>query len=152
MLRPDLRRVPVDVADEGLLAVVDHLHGALGSQREHRRVQLHREILPPAERSADSGQVHAHHLRRQAEAGGDLVAVDVRPLRRDVDVDAALPVGDRDPRLRSEERLILLPDLVDARHGHVAGGIGISTPDDDRADHVRPEVLAEGLPPRRPGG
>ena len=53
-------------------------------------------------------------LRRQAEAGSDLVAVDVEPLRGDVDVDAALAVGHREARLGAEEGLVLDADVVDA--------------------------------------
>ena len=43
----------------------------------------------------------------------DLVAVDVEPLGRDVDVDAALAVRDREPGFGAEKRLILLAGLVD---------------------------------------
>ena len=107
--------MPVDVADERLLAVVDDLHRPLRVQREHRAVDLHREVLAAAERAADAGEVDPHHLGRQPEARRDLVAVDVQPLRRDVDVDAALAVRDGEPRLRAEERLILDADVVDAR-------------------------------------
>ena len=70
------------------------------------------EILPPAERAAHTGQVDPHLLRPQPEARRDLVAVDVEPLRRDVDVDSALAVRNRDAGLRAEKRLILLADLV----------------------------------------
>ena len=121
MLRPDPRGMPVDVPDERLLAVVDHLHGPLGAQREHRRVDLHRQVLTATERAAHAGQVDAHLLGREVEARRDLVAIDVEPLRRDVDVDPALAVRDRDARLGPEERLILLPDLVEAGDGDVAG-------------------------------
>ena len=78
-------------------------------------MDLHREVLAPAERAADAGEVDPHLLRLEVEARRDLVAVDVEPLGRDVDVDAALAVGDREPRLGAEERLVLLADLVDAR-------------------------------------
>ena len=123
VLGPDLRRVPVDVADERLLAAVDELHRAARVQREHRAVDLHREVLAAAERAADAGEVDAHLLGREAEARRDLVAVDVQPLRRDVDVDAALAVRDREPRLGAEERLVLDPDLVDALDRDLAGGV-----------------------------
>ena len=112
--------MPVDVPDERLGAAVDDAHGALRVQREQRAVDLHREVLAPAERAADAGQVDAHLLGREPEAGRDLVAVDVQPLRGDVDVDAALAVGDREARLRAEEGLILDPDLVLARDDDVA--------------------------------
>ena len=114
MLGPDPRRVAVDVADERLLAVVDDLHRPTGTEREHRRVDLHGEVLAPAERAADAGEMDPNLLGLEVEARRDLVAVDVKPLGCDVDVDAALAVRDRDPGLRTEERLILLADLVDA--------------------------------------
>ena len=126
VLGPDPRRVAVDVADERLLAVVDDLHGPPGAQREHRRVDLHREVLAPAERATDAGEVNPHLLGLEVEAGRDLVAVDVEPLRRDVDVDAALAVRDRDPGLGAEERLILLADVVDALDGDVPVGVGVA--------------------------
>jgi hypothetical protein len=81
-------------------------------EREHRPVDLHREILPPAEGAPDPGEVDPHLLERKREAGRHLVTVDVEPLRRDVDVHTSLAVGDRDARLRPEEGLILLADLV----------------------------------------
>ena len=98
MLRPDPGRVAVDVARERLLPVVDHLHGPVGVEREQRRVDLHREVLAAAERAAHARQMDPHLLRAKVEARGDLVAVDVEPLGRDVDVDAALAVRDRDAR------------------------------------------------------
>ena len=142
----------MDMADERLLAVVDDLHRAVRVQREQRRVDLHREVLAPAERAADPGEVDAHLLGRQAEARRHLRAVDVEPLRRDVDVDPALAVRHREPRLGAEERLVLDPGLVDALHGHVAAGGGVAVPDDDRADDVRARVVAVAVPVRRPVG
>ena len=38
-----------------------------------------------------------HLLGAKVEAGSDLVAVDVEPLRRDVDVDAPFPSGIASP-------------------------------------------------------
>ena len=89
-------------------------------EREQRTVDLHRQVLAAAEGPTDPAEVDAHLLRLEPEAGRDLVAVDVEPLRRDVDVDAALPVRNRETRLRAEERLILCPDLVDALDADVA--------------------------------
>ena len=83
-------------------------------------MDLHREVLAAAERAADAGEVDPHLLERQPEAGRDLAAVDVQPLRRDVDVDAALAVGHREPGLGAEERLVLAAELVDAGDGDVA--------------------------------
>ena len=114
MLGPDLGGMPVDVAGERLLAVVDDLHRPVGVERQHRGVDLDREVLAAAERAADAREVHPHLLVREPEAGGDLVAVDVEPLRRDVDVDAALAVresrcptparGTPDPGCRARRR------------------------------------------------
>ena len=109
---PDPRRVAVDVADERLLAVVDELHGPVRVQRQHGAVDLHGEVLAPAEGAADAGEVDADAVRRQSEARRDLVAVDVQPLRGDVDVDAALAVRDGQARLGPEERLVLDAELV----------------------------------------
>ena len=48
MLRPDPRRVTVDVTDEGLLAVVDHLHRPVGVKRQHRAwIWIERSSRPP---------------------------------------------------------------------------------------------------------
>ena len=152
VLAPDARRVPVHVAEEGLLPVVDDLHRPLRMQREHGAVDLHREVLPPAERAPDAREVDSHHVRRQVEAGRDLVAVDVQPLRRDVDVDAALAVRNRQPGLRAEEGLVLDPDVVDAGHGHVTFGVGIAVADDDVSHDVRALVLAITVGHRRPVG
>ena len=75
-------------------------------------MELHGEVLAAAERAADPGEMDPHHLGRQPEARRDLVAVDVQPLGGDVDVDAALAVGDRETGLRAEEGLILDADVV----------------------------------------
>ncbi len=111
-------------------------------EREHRRVDLHRQVLAAAERAADAREVEAHALRREAEARRHLVAVDVQPLRRDVDVDPALAVGHGQARLGAEERLVLHPDLVEAADCDVALGLGVAVADDERAEDVRPVVLA----------
>jgi hypothetical protein len=119
----------VDVADEGLLAVVDDFHGAVRVQGEQRAVDLHRQVLPPTERAAHTREVDSHLLRLQVQARRNLVAVDMQPLRRDVDVHAALAVRHREPRLGPEERLVLDPDLVDTGDRHIALGVGIAVPD-----------------------
>ncbi len=112
--RPRLRRMPVDVARERLLAVVDHLHGAVRVQREERGVDLHRDVLAASERAADAREVHANPLLGQIEARRDLRAVDVEPLRRHVDVDPALAVRHCETGLRAQERLVLDARLVAA--------------------------------------
>ena len=75
-------------------------------------MHLHRDVLAPAERAANAAQVQAHALRRQVEAGAELLLVDVQPLRRDVEVDAALAVGHREAGLGAEEGLVLHAHLV----------------------------------------
>ena len=154
VLGPDPGRVAVHVARERLLAAVDDLDRALGVEREHRAVDLHRQVLAAAERAADPAEVDPHLLRLEAETGRDLVAVDVQPLRGDVDVDAALAVRNGQPRLGPEERLVLRADLVDALDAHLARRVGIAVADDHRADHVRPRIVEIAVPGGRtvPGG
>src|SRR5215207_9334244 len=59
----------VDVADERLLAAVDHLHRPARAQREHAGVDLHRDVLAAAERATDAAEHEPHRLRREREAG-----------------------------------------------------------------------------------
>jgi hypothetical protein len=142
VLAPDPRRVPVDVPDERLVAAVDDLHGPVGVQGQHRRVDLHRQVLTAAERPADAREVEAHLLGLQVEARRHLVAVDVEPLRGHVDVDATLAVGDGEARFGPQERLVLHPDLVEAADGDIALRVGVAVPDHEVADDVRTVVLA----------
>ena len=69
VLRPDLRRMAVDVAREGLFPVVDHLHRPPRVEGEQRGVDLDREVLAAAERAADAGEVDSHLLGSEREAG-----------------------------------------------------------------------------------
>ena len=152
VLGPDPRRVTVDVPDERLLAVVDDLHRAARVERQHGGVDLHGQVLASTECSSHAGEVDPHLLRFEAEARRDLIAVDVEPLGRDVDVDAALPVRDRDAGLGAEERLILLAGLVDAFHHDVAGHVGIAAPDHHGADDVGTRVVPVAVTHRGPVG
>ena len=137
----------VDVPEERLLAPVHELDGPIGVQREQAGVDLHREILARPERAADAGERDAHLLGLEVEAHGELVAVDVQPLRRDVEVDAALAVGHGEPRLGAEERLILHADLVLALDDHVGlAQLGVAVAD----RHVAQQVAAR-VQPRRVG-
>ena len=67
VLGPDLRRVPVDVAGERLLAVVDHLHGPAGVEREHARawIWIERSSRPPKAPPTPARWI-AHLLRARA--------------------------------------------------------------------------------------
>ena len=105
-------------------------------------MDLHGEVLAPAERAADAGEVDAHAVRRQAEARRHLVAVDVQPLRGDVDVDTALAVRDGQAGLGPEERLVLDAELVGSLDDHVGLGLRVAVADDDRADDVRARIVA----------
>ena len=150
VLAADPRGMAVDVPRERLGPVVDHLHRASGVQREQGAVDLHREVLASAERPAHAREVDPHLLGPQREAGRDLVAVDVQPLGRDVDVDAALAVGDGEARLRAEERLVLDPELVLARDGDVALRVGVAVADHHVADDIGTLVVAVTVAHRRP--
>ena len=111
-------------------------------QREQRRVDLDRQVLAAAERAADAGEMDADLLLGQAEARRDLLAVDMQPLRRDVDVDAALAVRHGEPGLGAEERLILDAELVRALDDDVALRVGVAVDDPHRAQDVRPRIVA----------
>ena len=99
-------------------------------------MDLHGEVLAPAEGAADAGEMDAHLLGLESEAGRDLVAIDVEPLGGDVDVDAALPVGDGQAGLGAEEGLILDAELVDALHRDGAFRVGITVADGQLAERV----------------
>jgi hypothetical protein len=120
------RGVPVDVAVEGLLAAVAHLHRLAGAQRQQAGVHVHREVLAAAERAADPGQGQPHLLRRHAERQADLPLVDVQPLGRHVQVHAAVLGRDGQPGLRAEERLVLHADLEVEGDDHRRGGLRIA--------------------------
>src|SRR5207249_2558506 len=91
----------------------------------------HREILPGAECAAYARHREPNLLQRQPEDTRQLLLVDVQPLGRDAEVDAALAVRNREPRLGAQRRLVLHADLVLALDHHVgargpaaAGSIG----------------------------
>jgi hypothetical protein len=72
--------------------------------------------------------------RRQAEAWCDLVAVDMEPLRRHVDVHPALAVRNGEARFGPEESLVLDPELVVSGDSHLAGRVRVSVADRQLAD------------------
>src|SRR4030095_8340670 len=145
VLRPDSRGVAVDVADARLLPGIHELRGPIRVQRQHPAVDLHGQVLAAAERAADAGEMNTDLLLTQTEARGNLVAVDVQPLRRDVDVDAALAVRNGQPRFGPQECLILNPELVIALDGDVARRIRVAALDPHVADAVRPGVVAKAV-------
>ena len=107
-------------------------------------MDLHREVLAPAERAADATERQSHRLGREAEALRHLVAVDVQPLRRDVQLDATGAVRHRQARLGAEERLVLHPDLVGPLHDDRGRRRGIAALDVDAAQHVAALVQGRG--------
>ena len=138
---PDRRRVAVDVAEEALGAAVRDAHRPAEPQREQAGVDLQADVLAGAERAADAAEHEPDALLGEAEAGGDLLAVLVQPLRGDVQLDAAaVVVGDRHRRLEAEERLVLHADLVRALDDDVAGRVGVAA-----ADHLVAEDVAVGV-------
>ena len=112
MLVAHLGRVPVYVPEEGLLAVVHELDRLAGVQRQHARVDLHRQVLAGTEGAAHTRQGQAHLVLGQPQGRADLLLVHVQPLRGHVQVHTAVLGGHRHPRLGTEEGLVLHPDLV----------------------------------------
>src|SRR5262249_59603862 len=74
----------------------------------------------------------------------------MQPLRRDVAVDAARGIGEREPGLGAEERLVLDAELVDARDGDLRLSVRVAVADHDRPNDVRARVVAEAVARRRP--
>ena len=87
-------------------------------------------------------------LGRKVEAGGDLAAVGVEPLRRHEQVDAAVLRRDREARLGAEEGLVLHADLVVAADDDVGLGhrVDVAVDHADVLEHV-----AAGMEQRRLG-
>ena len=140
MLVVQRRWVAVDVAEEGLLAVVDHLHGAFRLEGEHAGVDLHAEVLATAERAADAGECEPHLIRRKSQALCYLILVYVQPLGRDVKIHAAFTIRDGHPRFGTQESLVLHPDPVISTHHHVGGRIGVAALYADVPQQVTGEV------------
>ncbi len=99
-------------------------------------MRLHRKVLARPEGAADSGHRQAHLLRRETQDAGQLILVDVQPLRSDVEVDAARTVGDGKARLGSQRRLVLHADHVLALHDHVRASVLVAVTDLDVAKQV----------------
>ncbi len=104
--------MPVDVAGEGLGAVVHHLHRAAGAQRQHAEVDVHAHVLTRSEGAPHTDRVAPHLAGGDAEAAVDLLVVGVEPLADGPEVDAALSIGDGEARLGAEGSLVLLAHLV----------------------------------------
>ena len=142
VLDPHARRVPVDVAGERLLAVVDDLDRPARVQREQGAVDLHRQILATAERAADTGEMDPHLVERKVEArrdlhGGRRAATGSRRRCR-----RRLPR--RGPRARTRGRGTPGPGCrprSSRSTDDVALGVGITVADHHVADDVRARVV-----------
>jgi hypothetical protein len=82
-------------------------------------VDLHGQIFAAPERPTHPGECQPYHLGRQVEALGELVLVHVQPLRRDVQVHAALAIGHGEPGFGPQKRLVLHAYLVLSRDDYV---------------------------------
>ncbi len=138
-------RVAVDVPEERLLPAVQHLHGPAGVQGQHADVDLQRDVLAGSEGSADAREREPHLVLGQVEAGRHLLAVDVQPLGRDVQVDAAVLGRDRHARLRPQEGLVLHADLVVGGDDDVGRRLLVAVADGDVAQQVAPLVQLRGV-------
>ena len=139
----------MDVAQEGLLAGVDHLHGPPGSQRQEADLHLHAHVLAGPEGAADAGEVQADLLERKRQGGGDLLLVDVQPLGGDVEVDTAVIGRDREPGLGAHEGLVLHAGLVAALDDDCADGVGVAAADLLAEEHVSERMDGLGVDRRR---
>src|SRR5256714_4067804 len=136
MAVPELRRMSVDVSVERFFSSICHPNRTPGRECEEARVDLERDILACAERSADSRE-HEMHLRfRQPEAGRDLTQIFVQPLRRDVQLDATVLPRDGKAGLRPERGLVLHAELVLAFDDDIRASVRIPMLDENVLDHV----------------
>ncbi len=146
------RRVPVHVPEERLLPAVGHLHRPVGAQRQQAGVHVHRQVLAAAERATDPGQVQPHQVAGHAQRHADLPLVDVQPLGRDVEIDAAVLRRDREPGLRAQERLVLHPDLEVEGHHDRGGCVGIPPAELQMAHEVARPVHGRRVVVHGPAG
>ncbi len=137
----------VHVAVERLLAVVDHLHRATGVQGQQGQVDLQADVLTGTEGAAHPGQLDAHLLGRQAEAGAHLGQVVVQPLGAHEQVDPAIGGGDGQPGLGAQRGLVLHAHVVGALDGDRSrpAGLQVAVADDQVPEHVAVGVDGGGV-------
>src|SRR5712691_5677865 len=125
----------VYVPVKGFLPAVRHLDRPLRSQRQQAGVDLHADILARAEGATHAGEMEAHALGWQIEAGGQLFEIRMQPLGGDEEVHAA---GGRhsEARLRAQRGLVLHAGLVHALHPDVRARVGIAVDNRDRPHDV----------------
>jgi len=107
-------------------------------------MDLHADILARAKGAAHPGEVEAHFLGRQGEAGPELLLVGVEPLGRDEQVDATIGGRHREAGFRTERCLVLHAGLVAAFYPHLGAGVGIAVDDGQRTHHVALRVDGGG--------
>ena len=128
--------VPVHVAEERLLAAVDHLDRTAGVERQQADVHLQAHVLAAAERPTDAAQGDRHLLGLECQAGGDLLAVGMQVLRRHPQQHAALAVRHRQRGLGAEEGLVLGADDVRLLDSDLALDLRVTLLDVDPAVQV----------------
>ena len=119
------------MAEERLVAAVDHLYRLAGVQGQQAQVDLQRQVFAGAERPAHPGQGESDLLLVDSQARRDLLPVDVQPLGGDEQLHAAVVVGQGHARLGAHEGLILHAHLVGALHHHLAGCVLVAVADVD---------------------
>ena len=115
-------------------------------------MHVHRQVLAAAERAADAGQRQPHLLGRHPQRQADLPLVDVQPLRRDVEVDAAVLGRYGQPGLRPEEGLVLHPDLEVEGDDDRRDRVGLAAAQPQVPDEVARPVHRRGVGVHRPAG
>jgi hypothetical protein len=109
------------VTKERLFSAVHHLDRPSGVQRQQAHVHLQAHVLATAERATHAREREPHFVVGQAEARGDLITIDMQPLRRDVQLDPAVVGRNRQTAFGSHEGLVLHTDFVDTFDGHGVG-------------------------------
>lgn len=89
-----------------------------------------------SEGAPHAAQHESHLVLGKIEAGCDLPTVDVQPLRRDVQLDAAVGTRDGQAGFGAHERLVLHADLVAALDGDVAHHGRVAVTQLDGPEHV----------------
>ena len=106
--------------DDRLLPAPDRLDRAARLPRGQRQRNLHRHILPPAERAADGRVAHDDLARGQAQGVGDLLLILVHPLTGDDHLDASVGAHVSEAGLRLQKGMFLrvrAVDTLDAQFG-----------------------------------
>ena len=112
-------------------------------------MKLKVDVLARPECAPHAGEGHPHLLLRQAEAGSDLLAVDVQPLSVDEHVDAAAFFRQGQGAFGSERGVVLHARLVIALHPYVGLGVGIPVLDVNVTQHVAEVVELDRVRPQR---